>query len=293
MANDLADASFFARSFRDLAETKAPSVTYSIEMADQRSRFIETMLRRAPATLREQEEWEQSEANKVEIARLDRDAERAKQAEVERVKREETRRQAEELATARRQMVEDARTWYVKPVAVSDDDEDKPKRGKGRKKKEMDGIVPDGDGEEVVKQPKKRKKADGAAAGGKRKKKAKGENGQAAVGGDDNAEAGSAEASGAEKDDEDEGPKRAGGRRKKAFVSINAICGRCFVLTLTNSARKSLSATRKTATSPITTEIKLVCIASLNVILTARRDAILCHVSLAVPAQDSRARSRI
>lgn len=212
------------RTFAALASKTGPNLPYSADLADQRRRYGEGLIKRAPSTLKEQEEYEENEQNKVELAKRDREAERARQAEVERQKREAALRQAEELAAQRRQMIEDAKSWYVKPVSESEDEETKEKGkkgGKGRKKKNAadDGIVPDGEGEEVDVKPKKRKKKE-PGEGGKRKKKAKtddpADEGEAQEAGSDGGEA---KASG--NDEEDEGPKRAGGRKtKRQFVSL-------------------------------------------------------------------------
>lgn len=141
------------------------------------------------------------------MARRDREAERARQADEERKKREEERRKAEELAAQRRQLIEDSKSWYQKPIEPETDEEDRPKKGKGRKKKEDDGIVPDGEGEEKVEnRPKKRKKV--GAEGKKGKKKGLPESAPASDGAANDSEAGQAV-------DEDEDAIKRPNKRKK------------------------------------------------------------------------------
>lgn len=200
------------RTFATLADNKNTNVGYSTDLADQRRRYGEGLIKRAATTLSEQEDWEQNEQNKVEIAKRDREAERARQAEIERRKREEAQRQAEELAAQRRQMLEDSKTWYQKPIEEEGSgDEDKPKKGKGRKKKEDEGIVPDGEGEETVDGKSKKRRKTGE---GRRKKKDKGEE-------EANTVANGAQSDGHGDEDDEDAIKRPSKRKKgQSFVSL-------------------------------------------------------------------------
>lgn len=208
------------RSFAELALNKNINVTYSTDLVDQRRRYGEGLIKRAAQTVQEQEDWEQNEQNKVEMARRDREAERARQAEEERRKREEERRRAEELAAQRRQMIEDSKSWYQKPIEPESDDEEKPKKGKGRKKKEDDGIVPDGEGEEKAEKPKKRKKAAGEPKRGK--KKGQSDSAPGAVSQSDGP-ANESEGGQADEDDEDAVKRPSKRKKQQQFVSL-AFC---------------------------------------------------------------------
>lgn len=155
--------------FRSLADDKSGPLPYDADMADQRARYGEGLLRKAPEQVAKQEAFEGETAARVEEAR------RVRAAEQERINEAAAKRQAEiqakaaELAEQRKLARDEARQWQEEIEARrAEEDSRKEKRAEQRKKRKDAGIVDDDevDGEDAER-PRKKKR------GGKKKKQRK------------------------------------------------------------------------------------------------------------------------
>lgn len=130
-------------------------------MAEQRTRYGANLVSRAAnEAVPAQENHESTEQAKIAQAKAARDAEKSAQAQAQAARTEEIRLRNEMLAASRREMQEQAASWYQKDAYDSDENK-KGKKGRGRKAaKENEFVVNDGEGEEdKPKRPAKRKGA--------------------------------------------------------------------------------------------------------------------------------------
>lgn len=161
----IADARQAQEAFGELASKTPGTVSFDIEIAHQRKRYGESLLRRTNEISESQEAYESSEIAKIERARHERENERQKLAEAERLRLEEIAMKNEELARKRHEMQESVATWYVREPNSDNDSEDggkkKRKGGAGKRKNNKETgitIVPDGEIDEGSEQEKKRKR---------------------------------------------------------------------------------------------------------------------------------------
>ncbi|KAG0696963.1 hypothetical protein DFH29DRAFT_178165 [Suillus ampliporus] len=143
------------RLFASLAADSASVVPYSRDIADQRRKYGESMLRRGDEHLATQKEFEAEAQAKLDAARQRRQSERDKQEALEREKTEELRRQAEKLAEERRKAREQAQEW-TREVQMESDEERERKSKRAAKKVKVEGES----GDEVA-EPKKKKRGGG------------------------------------------------------------------------------------------------------------------------------------
>ncbi|KAH6914432.1 pol II transcription elongation factor [Coprinopsis sp. MPI-PUGE-AT-0042] len=150
--------------FACLAEDKSPTLPYKREVADQRRRYGDVMLRKADDQLEKQREYEAEQNSRLEAARQKRFEEKRKLEEAERLRMEELRAEAERLAEERRIAREQAMEW-TREVGRMDSDEEKEKRPKKAKKPKADVGSGDEGEQRKEKKPKrgklKRDKASG------------------------------------------------------------------------------------------------------------------------------------
>jgi RNA polymerase-associated protein CTR9 len=162
----------FVRLFASLAADSASVVPYSRDIADQRRKYGESMLRRGDEHLATQKEFEAEAQAKLVAARLRRQMERDKLEAIEvrafgfysrsvselllqQEKIEEHRRQAEKLAEERRKAREQAQEW-TREVQMESDEERERKSKRAAKKVKVEGESGDEGAE-----PKKKKRSGG------------------------------------------------------------------------------------------------------------------------------------
>ncbi|KAF7357881.1 Tetratricopeptide repeat protein 1 [Mycena venus] len=145
--------------FAALASDKASMVPYSREIADQRRKYGDTMLRRSEEHLAAQKQHESEQQAKMDSARQKRQEEKERQGALERERMEELKREAEKLAEERRLAREQALEW-TREVRM-DSDEEKERRPKKPRKQKADGP---GSGDEA--EPKKKRRGKLKRTGG-------------------------------------------------------------------------------------------------------------------------------
>ncbi|POW05646.1 hypothetical protein PSTT_09584 [Puccinia striiformis] len=162
---DLGLSVIASRAFGELAAKPAGTVPFDIDIAHQRKRYGESLLRRTSELSESQEAYESSEIAKIERARQERENERQKLAEAERLRLEAIAAKNEELTRKRQEMQESVATWYVKRSnSDNESDEGAKKKRKGgggkRKTKQESGItiVPDDEVDEGSEQEEKKRK---------------------------------------------------------------------------------------------------------------------------------------
>ncbi|KAG6850877.1 hypothetical protein H0H93_007495 [Arthromyces matolae] len=138
LQNVINQAAQAQKLFASLASDTSSMVPYNREIADQRRKYGESMLRKGDEHLTAQRQYESEAQAKLEAARRKRQEEKEKQEEAERMRTEKLRREAEKLAEERRQAREQALQWTQEVKAESDEErERKPK--KTRKVKQESG----------------------------------------------------------------------------------------------------------------------------------------------------------
>ncbi|KAF8212535.1 RNA polymerase II-associated protein [Mycena galopus ATCC 62051] len=148
--------------FASLATDKAAMVPYSREIADQRRKYGDNMLRKSEEHLATQKQHEDEQQERRDTARQRREEEKERLGALERERMEELRRDAEKLAEERRVAREQALEW-TREVRMDSDDEKERKPKKARKQK-ADGP---GSGDEAEPQaPKKKRRSKLKRAGG-------------------------------------------------------------------------------------------------------------------------------
>jgi len=152
--------------FASLAADPSPVVPYSRDIADQRRKYGESMLRRGDEHLATQKEFEVEAQAKLDAARQRRQSEKERQEALEvrafgfrssfvsqlflqREKIEELRRQSEKLAEERRKAREQAQEW-TREVQMESDEERERKSKRAAKKVKVEGESGD-EGAEVKK----------------------------------------------------------------------------------------------------------------------------------------------
>ncbi|OAV97922.1 hypothetical protein PTTG_03149 [Puccinia triticina 1-1 BBBD Race 1] len=161
----IADAQSAQEAFGELASKPAGTVPFDIDIAHQRKRYGESLLRRTSELSESQEAYESSEIAKVERARQERENERQKLAEAERLRLQEIAAKNEELTRKRQEMQESIATWYTKQSNSDNESEDgtkKKRKGGGGKRKSTKEtgitIVPDDEVDEGSEQEEKKRK---------------------------------------------------------------------------------------------------------------------------------------
>ncbi|KAH0828123.1 hypothetical protein J3R83DRAFT_3795 [Lanmaoa asiatica] len=200
--------------FGSLAADTSAFLPYSVELADQRRKYGESMLRRADEHLTAQREFEAEAQARLEAARQKRQEEKQRQEALERAKMEELRIQAEKLAEERRIAREQALEW-TREVQMESEEERERKSKRSSKKVKVE--VESGDeGVATPSEPKKKRKGKLKRSGDQG-----GEDNNEQLFSDEEMESKPAKKRGAKKrvvrDDEDQ--EAAGGPRKKQFKS--------------------------------------------------------------------------
>ncbi|KAF8229067.1 RNA polymerase II-associated protein [Tricholoma matsutake] len=157
----IAQAAHAQKLFASLASDRSP-VPYSCDIADQRRKYGDTMLRKGDEHLTSQRQYESEAQAKLDAARRRRQEEKEHQEALERQRKSELRQEAEKLAEERRLAREQVMEW-TKDAKLESDDERERRPKKARKQKH------DGSGDEA--EPKKKRR-------GKLKKTAEQEDGE-------------------------------------------------------------------------------------------------------------------
>ncbi|KAF5351734.1 hypothetical protein D9756_007677 [Leucocoprinus leucothites] len=125
-------ASHAQKIFASLANVKTQLVPYSKDIADNRRKYGESMLRKAEDHLTTQRQHEEDTLARLEAARRKRQEEKERQEAVERELQEKLRIEAEKLAEERRLAREQAMEW-TREVRMDSDEEKEKKPKKARK----------------------------------------------------------------------------------------------------------------------------------------------------------------
>ncbi|KII92703.1 hypothetical protein PLICRDRAFT_51061 [Plicaturopsis crispa FD-325 SS-3] len=152
MQRAIEQAGHAQKLFASLAADKAPLVPYNREIADQRRKYGDSMLRRGEEHLATQRQFEAEAQAKLEDARQKRREERERQEALEKAKEEELRIQAEKLAEERRIAREQALEWTREVKMESDEERERKTRKPARKVKAENGS-----GDEAGEPKKKRR----------------------------------------------------------------------------------------------------------------------------------------
>ncbi|KAI3615454.1 pol ii transcription elongation factor [Moniliophthora roreri] len=122
--------------FASLASDKASIVPYSRDIADQRRKYGDNMLRKAAEHLATQTQFEDEVKARQDAARAKRQEERERQEQAEREKMEQLRIEAEKLAEERKKAREQALEW-TREVRMGDSDDEKEKERKSRRSRKV------------------------------------------------------------------------------------------------------------------------------------------------------------
>ncbi|KAJ7049931.1 RNA polymerase II-associated protein [Mycena amicta] len=148
--------------FASLASDKTSALPYSREIADQRRKYGDNMLRKSEEHLAIQKQHESEIQAKMDTARQKRQEEKERQGALQREKMEELRLAAEKLTVERKAAREQALEW-TREVRM-DSDEEKEKRPKKTRKPKAEVSGDEGGGEPRKKRRGKLRK--GAEEGG-------------------------------------------------------------------------------------------------------------------------------
>ncbi|CCL99651.1 uncharacterized protein FIBRA_01671 [Fibroporia radiculosa] len=147
-------ASNAQKLFASLAADKSPLVPYSRDMADQRRKYGDSVLRKCDEHLAAQRTWEEETQAKIEAARQKRQHEREQQEALERQRVEELKKQAQVLAEERRKAREQALEW-TRDIKMESDEERERKAIKKANRKVKAEV---GSGDEALGEPKKKRR---------------------------------------------------------------------------------------------------------------------------------------
>ncbi|WWC61402.1 uncharacterized protein I303_103985 [Kwoniella dejecticola CBS 10117] len=150
-----------ANTFRALADDRSGPLPYDADLADQRARYGDGLLRRAPAEMEKQKAYESEFQARVEEARKMRAAEQERIQAAEAARRAEIETKAAALAEERRKAREEALAWQEELNARAAEEEARKANNieKRRKRKEQ-GTIDSGDeaGEDGQPREKKQRK---------------------------------------------------------------------------------------------------------------------------------------
>ncbi|KAH9053217.1 RNA polymerase II-associated protein [Lactarius vividus] len=204
----IAHATHAQKMFGSLASDPASAVPYDRDLAEERKKYADSMLRRAEEHLSAQRQHEGEQAARMEGARQRRAAERERVETLEREREAKLRTEAEALAAARALARQEAQQWSADLVKNESDEEREQRKARKAVNRKVKSEAPSGD--EGLSTP-----ANGGAGGEPKKKRRKIKKGGAA------SAAASAQASDAEdgalfSEGEEEKPtKKRGATRKR------------------------------------------------------------------------------
>ncbi|KAI0948961.1 hypothetical protein AcW1_008691 [Taiwanofungus camphoratus] len=164
LSQAIEQAAHAQKLFASLAADKSSLLPYSRDMADQRRKYGDSMLRKCDEHLASQKQWEADAHAKLEAARQKRQQEKEQQQAMERERMEELRVQAEKLAEERRRAREQALEW-TRDIKIESDEERERKAKKASRRVKTEGGSGDEAGEPKKKRRGKLKKTNGAVDG--------------------------------------------------------------------------------------------------------------------------------
>ncbi|KAI0084919.1 RNA polymerase II-associated protein [Irpex rosettiformis] len=145
--------------FQSLAADTSPVVPYSRELADQRRKYGDSLLRRCDEQITAQKQHESESQAKMEDARRKRQEEKDKLELIERERLEVLRKEAEVLAEKRKVAREQAYEWTKSSqLDVRDSDDEKEQRKARKAARVRVRPEPTGSGDEQEQRKKKRGK---------------------------------------------------------------------------------------------------------------------------------------
>ncbi|KAH9988468.1 RNA polymerase II-associated protein [Russula compacta] len=202
------------KMFGSLAANPASAVPYDRDLAEERKKYADSMLRRAEEHLSAQRQYEAEQAARMEGARQRRAAERERVEALEREREAKLRLEAEALAAARARARQEAQQWSADLVKNESDEEREQRKARKAASRKVKSEAPSGD-EGVMGTPLGSGGGGGGGGGGEPKKKRRKlkKGGSAAA----SAQASDAEEGGLFSEEEDEKPiKKRGATRKRA-----------------------------------------------------------------------------
>lgn len=143
--------------FRSLADDKSGPLPYDADLADQRARYGEGLLRKAPQQIAKQEEYESETAARVEEARRLRAEEQARIEAAAAARKAEIDARAAELAEARRLAREEVRQFQETLEQQQEEEAQRKVERTEQRKRRKDRDEVDEDGNRKRKGGKKRK----------------------------------------------------------------------------------------------------------------------------------------
>lgn len=168
----IAQAEHAQTLFASLAADTSDHVPYSKDIADQRRKFGDTLLRRKDEQLENQRSHEEESQAKRNAARQKRLEERERVEALERTRLDQKKQESERLGEERRKAREEAQKWTQDMKVESDDEKERrgPRKPKKSRTKEEDisGDELTVNGNEPVKKKRKTKlkRGDGQDVGG-------------------------------------------------------------------------------------------------------------------------------
>ncbi|KAF9269021.1 RNA polymerase II-associated protein [Marasmius fiardii PR-910] len=148
--------------FASLASDPAPVVPYSRDIADNRRKYGDNMLKKGDDQLASQREFEQQAQDRLNAARAKRQEEKERQEALERERLEVLRQEEEQLVEVRKHAREQALEW-TREVRMDSDDEKEKKPKKSRKPRTESAAV---SGDDESEAPKKKRRGKLRKAGG-------------------------------------------------------------------------------------------------------------------------------
>jgi len=143
--------------FASLAADTSGPLPYNTDIANERRKYGDTMLRKSTDQLAAQEKYETENRARLEVARKARQEEKDRQDAIQREKVEEERRRAEAMAERRRKATEEAAAWAARARAESDEEGVK-KQEKSRKAAARKTAKAEESGEDGEPRERKRKR---------------------------------------------------------------------------------------------------------------------------------------
>lgn len=140
--------------FRTLADLRDRPLPYDSDLADQRSKYGESLQRRGGEQLMQQQEYEADIEGKHSVAKEARDAERKRQAMMDEEARKERELQAIKQAELRKEQREEAQRFRDKLKREYEEEEQKTRAKKERK----DDIIVSGDEGTMERKPRRKSK---------------------------------------------------------------------------------------------------------------------------------------
>ncbi|CAD6588341.1 MAG: hypothetical protein TREMPRED_005031, partial [Tremellales sp. Tagirdzhanova-0007] len=128
-----------ANTFRVLADDRSGALPYDADLADQRARYGDGLLRKAPEQMSRQEAFEGETQARVEEARKTRAEEQARIQAAEAARRAEIEARAAELAEQRRKARVEAQAWQEELNTRQTEEETKKAAAAERRKRRREG----------------------------------------------------------------------------------------------------------------------------------------------------------